>query len=551
MTVNTTTITSGPYSGDDITSTFSYTFRVEDKTQLKVFETDDAGVETTLTVDTHYTVANIGEDAGGILTRVSGALPTDYTWFVRADYKLTQGTSLSSQGSFSPDIHEAAFDKLTFLAQQQQDEIDRSLTLSESYSGGASTAVPDPISGHYIHWNVAADALESRELPEDIFDAAASAAAAAVSETNAGVSETNAAASAVDAADSAASVDITNANIQAGIPTYYADTGAVNAIVITPSPSLASYAEGQEVTVKVIATTTAATTIKYGALATRAVILADGSALSGGEMLIGGMYNFRDNGTALILTNPESTGSIIKAQWPVMSMGVDTDHDITFSSGKKYSSDGTKILNLASGLTKQLDVTYADGDNAGGLFSGSIAVDTTYHWFLIQKDSDSTIHVGADTSLTAANIPSGYTSFRRICSVLTDASANIIEVSKEGDYYYFVNGSLVDLSDTTPATVATDITLSVPGDIKCQAIIAAHLNSAGTTHLHFGNKSQTLGAPVASDHMMRTSLNVSQMSNILFQMVVDESSMIQYRSDDASVSAFIVMTSGYIDDGEN
>lgn len=132
MTVNTTNITSGPYAGNDIADTFNYDFRVEDKTQLKVFETDDAGVETTLTVDTDYTVNTVGDDAGGTITRVAGALPTNYQWYIRSDYKYTQLTALPSQGPFFPDVHEAVMDKLTFLIQQLLDGDDRTFRLSDS-----------------------------------------------------------------------------------------------------------------------------------------------------------------------------------------------------------------------------------------------------------------------------------------------------------------------------------------------------------------------------------------------------------------------------------
>jgi len=152
MTVNTTSITSGPYPGNDIADEFDYNFRVEDKTQLIVYETDDAGFQTTLTVDTDYMVNDIGVDAGGTVTRVAGALPTGYVWYIRSNYKQTQGTAFSSQGGFFPDVHEAAMDKLTFLVQQITDILNRSMRLSESYTGDAITALPDPESQKFLRW---------------------------------------------------------------------------------------------------------------------------------------------------------------------------------------------------------------------------------------------------------------------------------------------------------------------------------------------------------------------------------------------------------------
>lgn len=132
MTVNTANITSGPYAGNDIVDTFDYTFRIEDKTQVTVYETDSLGVQTTLVVDTDYTVAGIGDDAGGQITRVAGALPTGYTWYIRSNYSATQLTAFASQGGFFPDVHEDAFDKLTFLIQQLADGKDRAFKLADS-----------------------------------------------------------------------------------------------------------------------------------------------------------------------------------------------------------------------------------------------------------------------------------------------------------------------------------------------------------------------------------------------------------------------------------
>lgn len=161
MTVNTTNITSGPYTGNGVTTIFSYTFRIETKNQLRVFETDATGVETELTVDTDYTVDGIGNDAGGTITRVAGALPTGYTWYIRSNYLQTQLTSFISQGAFFPRVHESAMDKLTFLIQQINDQIGRSFKFSDSYSGSASAELPVPTPLNYVRWNNAGTALEN------------------------------------------------------------------------------------------------------------------------------------------------------------------------------------------------------------------------------------------------------------------------------------------------------------------------------------------------------------------------------------------------------
>lgn len=159
MTVSSINITSGPYAGNDVATAFAYDFRIEEDSQLLVYETDDEGVVTELTLTTDYTVSDAGEDAGGEVTRVAGALPTGYTWFFVANYDFEQNTAFASQGGFFPAIHEAAFDKLSMINLQQREQINKSVRFADSYSGGASTELSAPSAGAYLRWNNAGTAL--------------------------------------------------------------------------------------------------------------------------------------------------------------------------------------------------------------------------------------------------------------------------------------------------------------------------------------------------------------------------------------------------------
>lgn len=156
MTVNTTNITSGPYSGNDVTTQFSYTFRIENKNQIAIYETDSLGVVSLLTVDSDYSLSGIGDDAGGIATRTAGALPTGSTWFIKSDYKYTQLTDFDSQGGFFPDVHEAAFDKNAILVQQIKDILDRRALLFNDSVDRTTTqnALPAPVTNNVLKWDV-------------------------------------------------------------------------------------------------------------------------------------------------------------------------------------------------------------------------------------------------------------------------------------------------------------------------------------------------------------------------------------------------------------
>ena len=160
MTVENTDIVAGPYTGTGSTDTYAYDWTILDKSEVLVYEISDTGASSLLTVDTDYTVGNVGVEGGGNITRTAGNLPSGYQWLITSNFAPTQETSFSSQGRFDPGVHEAAFDKLTRLIQQIEEVNNRTLQLSVT-SQGVSAVLPDPIPGYTIVWNAGGTALES------------------------------------------------------------------------------------------------------------------------------------------------------------------------------------------------------------------------------------------------------------------------------------------------------------------------------------------------------------------------------------------------------
>ena len=185
-----------------------------------------------------------------------------------------------------------------------------------------------------------------------------------------------------------------------------------------------------------------------------------------------------------------------------LSNDVDADHDITIAIGNAVDSNNDLSLELTASLTKQIDVAWAAGDNAGGRFpAAAVAIDTWYHVFLIKKDSDGTTEAGFDTSVTAVNIPAGYTAYRRIGSVLTDGSANIIAFKQVGNEFIWE----LPIRDYTgaPATSRVEHTMSSPLDVNCMVRVDIH----GTDTASAGGMLR-LYSPYAADAAV-TSANAS------------------------------------------
>lgn len=164
----------------------------------------------------------------------------------------------------------------------------------------------------------------------------------------------------------------------------------------------------------------------------------------------------------------------------------DAAHDIDVATGKCRSIDDTTDIKLSSLITKQIDAAWAAGTNAGGLASGvSLTANTKYFVFILGFEGG-TADVGFDTSSTAVNlladaavIAAGYNKYRRIGSVLTDGSSNILAYHQYGDYFYF-DTPILDYSNPALTTTFVTITLSTPL-AECTAILTGRGGTVGQT----------------------------------------------------------------------
>jgi hypothetical protein len=117
------------YSGNGSTTVFAYTFKIFADGDLDVYIRSSTGTETLKTLTTDYTVSNAGVDGGGNVT--FGTAPASgETVVIQRKLALTQGTDYVENDPFPAESHEEALDRLTFITQQMQEELDRSIKAS-------------------------------------------------------------------------------------------------------------------------------------------------------------------------------------------------------------------------------------------------------------------------------------------------------------------------------------------------------------------------------------------------------------------------------------
>jgi hypothetical protein len=174
MTVPDTTRRGGPFDGDDSATEFPFTFKVFEAADIAVVLTDSDGNDTTLTLDSHYSVElNADQEAtpGGTVTYpISGdPLAGGEVLTIIGALTVEQPTDLPTGGDYKAQVVEDAMDRIVMLIQQQAEAISRALVTSPS-SGGDGLAFPAPSANKFIGWNSAGTALENKTITSSGLD---------------------------------------------------------------------------------------------------------------------------------------------------------------------------------------------------------------------------------------------------------------------------------------------------------------------------------------------------------------------------------------------
>lgn len=168
MTISSEVRKAGPYTGNNVTSSFPFAFKVFSSADLYVLKTTlSTGADTELTLTTDYTVSlNADQNAtpGGTITLTAGALASTYSVTITSQLEYKQPTDLTNQGGFYPSVITDALDRLTILAQQLYEKINKTLKLSISTPNDVSTDLPAPVAGRVLGWSADGKNIENKYI---------------------------------------------------------------------------------------------------------------------------------------------------------------------------------------------------------------------------------------------------------------------------------------------------------------------------------------------------------------------------------------------------
>jgi hypothetical protein len=129
-------------------------------------------------------------------------------------------------------------------------------------------------------------------------------------------------------------------------------------------------------------------------------------------------------------------------------------------------------ISLTAALTKNFTATFTAGNNQGCLDTGVRTANTTYHIYIIgQAAVSAAADILASTSATAPTMPATWDLRRRIGSVITDASNNIIAFIQIGDAFNL--STSVSVSTAVPSTTTDSlVTVPVPNGVIVTSILS-------------------------------------------------------------------------------
>lgn len=331
--------------------------------------------------------------------------------------------------------------------------------------------------------------------------------------------------------------------------------GTANAQTLTPAPAIQAYrARAHYCCLAGVTNTGGPCTLNISGKGARSVKKVSPAGLvdpEAGDITLGGYYKFYDDGARLQLLNPTpraQTGYLFGGT--LSNDGGAPTTTIDIAAGRCADVTGNWPMVWAA-FTKVIQAAgaWAAGSGGNGLFTGARAASTWYHVFAIVKTADGSVDFGFDTSVTAANIPAGYSSYRRLGSVKTDGASSILAFSQFAGQFLWLT-PVIDVAAAAIGVAAVTPTLSIPLGVRVFPIIGNFVQKAAAAPSLYVSSPDATDVTALANYdtafgiaAAAVSASVMNGSNVRS----NTSSQLRFRADNAGCN-YTVSTYGWIDD---
>lgn len=236
-------------------------------------------------------------------------------------------------------------------------------------------------------------------------------------------------------------------------------------------------------------------------------------------------------------------GALLQSHLTGLTLSRSASDTIGITRGVCLDSTNATPIILTTSWTKKTAGTWASGTGSNGMGSGlTIANNTWYHVFAIIKAGANDVYF--DTSISAANAPSGTTAYRRIGSFKTNGSAQIIDFKQIGDEFIWRSG-IADISTLLLSNTPAFFVISVPPDVQVIARVRLLFSNSAT------GTSLTVFSPEETTTPTSASMNTSSAGNNAWAELLIRTNTTQHieaYSAQAANNSLTGYTIGYFDD---
>lgn len=344
-------------------------------------------------------------------------------------------------------------------------------------------------------------------------------------------------------------------DVQDGQLIYGTVGGTADAITITLTPPVTNYIDGLTISFRATATNTGAVTVDVNGLGVKPVEKMR-QALVAGDITSGdSLYMIYDSGGgggtgAFAMITPQRTPVLANNAIGAEAIADGATLEVS-PSNMTWASNTT--VNLAARAFRALDakaiidlgattIDISTTGNGGRLDGDTLTGDTWYHVLAGTNTSDGAFVAGFKKALAK---PAAWDNYRRLGSVLTNASSQIISFRQIDDWFYWTDRKL-DLDTTTPTQTRTAQTLSVPPDVRVLVQFNGSISNTIVAYVLFTALDETDGAPSNTLRDLYASAS-AEVSVAELQRWSNTSRQIGYRSSDSTVVEFKIFTIGWMD----
>jgi hypothetical protein len=509
------------YTGNGSTTIFSYGFKILVNTGVEV-SVDN--VVKTLTTD--YTVSGVGASGGGSVTFLTAPANGTIVALLRKQ-PLAQSSTYTTNEAFPSTRLEKDLDKAIMTVQQLKEQMGRALTFKKT-STLTDQTVDTPVVGSFarakvgggIDWATVTSG-GSISIPVAVNQGGTGATDAATARVNLGITAIG------DILDTVLRVSDDADNTKKLSFQVGGFTTGTTRTLTPPNADLT------------LPAVTAAGDLPVASASGVLTNLAVGSA---------GTVPMSRSASSTKLAYVPALNKAIYGMTYANAAG-DVTNDLDIAAGGAMDATGAYWITTAA-LTKQLDVNWAIGNNAGGLDTGAIGNSDYYIWAIARSDTGVTDYLFSLSS-TAPTMPTNY-DFKRLVGWFKRVGATIVlfktyETEGGGLEFLWSSPTLdIDLTNTLTTTRRTDV-VKVPLNFSTIAILNVQVADAVQNIVYIYSPDLTDVAPSTTAAPLANAYSNATGSEDYYQLRIrtSASGLIAARASVATMNNYRISTIGF------